>query len=164
MWLFVRHPQETAIVFGLTAGGTLAFYTYTTYMQKFLANTAGFSRDQATQISAAALFLFMLLQPVVGALSDRIGRRPVMIAFGVGGVLCTWPIMTTLGGTRDPLVAFALVMAALAIVSGYTAPPRSGPWASPCPSPSPTPCSAARRSTSPCGSKVSAARAGSTAM
>jgi MHS family alpha-ketoglutarate permease-like MFS transporter len=120
-WLFVKHPRETAVVIGLTAGGTLAFYTYTTYMQKFLANTAGFSKDQATLISAVALFLFMLLQPFVGGLSDRIGRRPVMIFFGVGGVLCTWPILSTLGGTRDPYAAFALVMAALVIVSGYTA-------------------------------------------
>jgi len=121
MWLFLRHPRETAVVVGLTAGGTLAFYTYTTYMQKFLANTSGFTRDQATLITAGALFVFMLLQPVVGALSDRIGRRPVMIAFGVGGVLLTWPIMTTLAGTREAWPAFLLVMTALVVVSGYTA-------------------------------------------
>ncbi len=119
--LFTRHPKESAIVVGLTAGGTLAFYTYTTYVQKFLVNTSGFSRDQATQITAAALFLFMLLQPAVGALSDRIGRRPVMIGFGVFGVVATWPLLTALGNTRDPWVAFALVLTALVGVSGYTA-------------------------------------------
>jgi len=120
LWLWLRHPKETAIVMGLTAGGTLAFYTYTTYMQKFLANTAGFSRDAAAQIMTGALFVFMLLQPLVGLLSDRIGRRPVMIGFGVLGVLGTWPILTTLETTRDPGLAFALVMASLIIVSGYT--------------------------------------------
>ena len=120
LWLFLRHPKETLIVMGLTAGGTLAFYTYTTYMQKFLANTAGFSRDAAAQIMTAALFVFMALQPLVGLLSDRIGRRPVMIGFGVAGVLATWPIMTTLESARDPVIAFALVMGALVIVSGYT--------------------------------------------
>lgn len=121
MSLFVKHPRESAIVVGLTAGGTLAFYTYTTYVQKFLVNTSGFSRDTATQITAAALFLFMLLQPAVGALSDRIGRRPVMIGFGVFGVVATWPLLTALGNTRDPWVAFALVLTALVGVSGYTA-------------------------------------------
>ena len=120
-WLFVKHPRETAVVIGLTAGGTLGFYTYTTYMQKFLANTAGFSKEQATAITAAALFVFMLIQPFVGALSDRIGRRPILTWFGVGGVLFTWPILSTLGRTSDPLAAFGLVMAALLIVSGYTA-------------------------------------------
>lgn len=119
--LILKHPKEALIVVGLTAGGTLAFYTYTTYLQKFLVNTSGFSKATATEISAGALFLFMLLQPAIGALSDRIGRKPVMIAFGVLGVLCTVPIMTALGATDDPWVAFGLSLAALVIVSGYTA-------------------------------------------
>lgn len=119
--LVLKHPKEALLVIGLTAGGTLAFYTYTTYLQKFLTNTSGFSKATATEISAAALFVFMLIQPLVGALSDRIGRRPVMIAFGVLGVLCTVPIMTALGSTTNPLTAFALALSALVIVSGYTA-------------------------------------------
>ena len=109
------------MVLGLTAGGTLAFYTYTTYLQKFLVNTTGFPKNTATEISAAALFIFMLLQPAVGALSDRIGRRPVMVAFGVLGVLCTVPIMTLLSRVESPLAAFGLALAGLMIVSGYTA-------------------------------------------
>jgi MFS transporter, MHS family, alpha-ketoglutarate permease len=117
----MQHPREVAIVVGLTLGGTIAFYTFTTYMQKFLVNTSGFSKDTATLISASALFIYMLLQPVVGAISDRTGRRPVLIAFGILGTLCTVPILSTLAQTRDPLTAFALVMAGLVIVSGYTA-------------------------------------------
>ncbi|KQW79615.1 MFS transporter [Brevundimonas sp. Root1279] len=118
--LILKHPKEALLVLGLTAGGTLAFYTYTTYLQKFLVNTTGFSKDTATQISAGALFLFMCLQPAVGALSDRIGRKPVMIAFGVLGVLFTVPIMSTLATAQSPWIAFALALAALVIVSGYT--------------------------------------------
>jgi MHS family alpha-ketoglutarate permease-like MFS transporter len=118
--LFRDHPKAALLVMALTAGGTLAFYAYTTYMQKFLVNTSGFSAETATRISAAALFLFMLLQPVVGALSDRIGRKPVMIAFGIAGVLLTYPIFRTLEGVKDPYMAFALVLGALVIVSGYT--------------------------------------------
>ncbi|WOB79856.1 MFS transporter [Brevundimonas nasdae] len=119
--LILKHPKEALMVLGLTAGGTLAFYTYTTYLQKFLVNTSGFSKNTATEISAAALFIFMLLQPAVGALSDRVGRRPVMIAFGVLGVLCTVPIMTTLSTVENPFGAFLLALAGLVIVSGYTA-------------------------------------------
>ncbi len=120
-FLFLRHPRETLMVMGLTAGGSLAFYAYTTYMQKFLTNTSGFSKEAASQITAAALLVFMLLQPAYGALSDRIGRKPLLIAFGVLGMAGTWPIMTTLGRTQDPIAAFALVLAALLIVSFYTA-------------------------------------------
>ena len=119
--LFAKHPKEALLVMGLTAGGTLAFYTYTTYLQKFLVNTTGFTKDAATEISAAALFLFMCLQPAVGALSDRIGRKPVMIAFGVLGVLFTVPLMSALATVDNPFVAFLLALAALVIVSGYTA-------------------------------------------
>ena len=121
MLLILKHPKEALLVFGLTAGGTLAFYTYTTYLQKFLVNTSGFSKETATQISAAALLVFMLLQPAVGALSDRIGRRPVMIAFGVLGVLFTVPIMSALAVVDNGFTAFWLALSALVIVSGYTA-------------------------------------------
>ena len=114
------HPREALLVMALTAGGTLAFYAYTTYMQKYLANTVGFDRPTASRIMTGALFLFMLMQPLGGLLSDRFGRKPVMIAFGIAGMLLTVPIFTALETTRDPWTAFALVMASLVIVTGYT--------------------------------------------
>jgi MFS transporter, MHS family, alpha-ketoglutarate permease len=117
----MKQPREVAIVIGLTLGGTVAFYTFTTYMQKFLVNTSGFAKDTATLIMATALFIYMLLQPAVGALSDRIGRRPVLMAFGVLGTLCTVPLLTALQDTREPGTAFVLVLVGLVIVSGYTA-------------------------------------------
>ena len=118
--LFRDHPREAFLVMALTAGGTLAFYAYTTYMQKFLVNTSSFSRETASQVMTAALFVFMCLQPVSGALSDRIGRKPVMATFGLLGVVATVPIFTALETVQDPYQAFALVMAALVIVTGYT--------------------------------------------
>lgn len=116
-----HHWRESLVVVGLTAGGTLAFYTYTVYMPKFLVNSVGLSRDTATLISTASLFVYMCLQPAVGALSDVVGRRPVLIGFGVLGTVCTVPILSALTATKDALTAFLLVLAALVIVSGYTA-------------------------------------------
>ncbi|MDY7566304.1 MFS transporter [Pseudomonas sp. RTC3] len=120
MRTLMRHPKELMTVVGLTMGGTLAFYTYTTYMQKYLVNTVGMSISDSTTISAATLFLFMCIQPLVGALSDKIGRRPILIAFGVLGTLFTVPILTTLHTVQSWWGAFFLIMAALIIVSGYT--------------------------------------------
>ncbi|AOK54699.1 alpha-ketoglutarate permease [Burkholderia stagnalis] len=115
-----KHPRAVLTVVGLTIGGTIAFYTYSIYMQKFLVNTVGMSKHDATLVSAASLALFALLQPVVGWISDRIGRRPVLITFGVLGTLFTVPIMTAISHTHDAWTAFLLNMAALVIVSGYT--------------------------------------------
>ncbi|KQN81210.1 MFS transporter [Sphingomonas sp. Leaf62] len=120
LMLLRNHPKETVLVMLLTAGGTLAFYAYSIYMQKFLVNTSGFSKEAATQINWVTLFVFMLLQPIAGGLSDRIGRKPLMVAFGIAGVLFTYPIFSTLEQTRDPVTAGLLVMAALIIVTGYT--------------------------------------------
>lgn len=115
-----QHPRAIMTVVGLTMGGTVAFYTYTIYMQKFLINTVGMAKDTATLVSAGALLLFAALQPVVGSLSDRIGRRPVLISFGILGTLCTVPLLTAISQTHSPVIAFLLIMAALVIVSGYT--------------------------------------------
>ncbi len=115
-----KHPGAALLVIALTAGGTLAFYAYTTYMQKYLVNTSGFTRPQATTIMTAALFLFMCAQPLFGSLSDRIGRRPLLIGFGAAGALLTVPLFHAIGQTNSPMVAFLLVLAGLACVSGYT--------------------------------------------
>jgi len=116
----LQHPKAVFTVIGLTMGGTVAFYTFTTYMQKFLTTTSGFSKNDATLISAFTLIVFMLLQPAFGLLSDKIGRKPLLIGFGILGTLTTVPIMTNLSSTREFWPAFALIMCALVIVSGYT--------------------------------------------
>ncbi len=104
----------------LTAGGTASFYAYTIYLQKFLVNTSGFDRESASRIMTLALAVMMLIQPFAGALSDRIGRKPMMIFFGASATLFTYPLFTALETVRDPTTAFALVMVSLVIVTGYT--------------------------------------------
>ncbi|NNM77384.1 MFS transporter [Sphingomonas sp. ID1715] len=119
--LFREHPREALTVMALTAGGTLAFYAYSIYMQKFLANTSGFSRETASAIMTAALFVFMAVQPLAGALSDRIGRKPLLVGFGVFGVAATWPAFVFLETVQSPWMAFAVVAGLLLINSGYSA-------------------------------------------
>jgi len=118
--LFRDHPREALLVIAITAGGTASFYAYTIYLQKFLANTSGFDKATASQLMTVALAIMLLLQPLAGRLSDRVGRRPLMIFFGVCGTLFTYPIFMTLAGTHSVGQAFALVMAALVMVTGYT--------------------------------------------
>lgn len=116
----LKHPKALLIVIGLTLGGTLAFYTYTTYMQKFLVYTVNLSKAESTLISFISMLIFALIQPLFGALSDRIGRRPLLISFGVLGSICTVPLLTALSHTTSLYTAFFLLLSGLFIVSGYT--------------------------------------------
>ena len=118
--LFRDHPRQAFLVMALTAGGTAAFYAYTIYLQKFLVNTSGFDRATASQIMTVALGIMLLIQPLAGKLSDRVGRKPLMIFFGVSAMLFTYPIFTTLETVRSVPAAFALVMTCLIIVTGYS--------------------------------------------
>jgi MFS transporter, MHS family, alpha-ketoglutarate permease len=115
-----KYPRSFLTVLGFTAGGSLVFYTFTTYMQKYLVNTAGMSKTTASDVMTAALFCFMIMQPAFGALSDRIGRRNSMLCFGVFMTVATVPILTALGRVSSPYTAFGLILLALAGASFYT--------------------------------------------
>jgi MHS family alpha-ketoglutarate permease-like MFS transporter len=116
----LKHPKAIITVVGLTLGGTIAFYTYTTYMQKFLINTVKLSKDDATLLSFCSLFLFACLQPLYGWVSDKIGRRPLLIGFGILGTLFTVPLMNGLSQSTNLSFIFLLMLCSLLIVSGYT--------------------------------------------
>ncbi|WP_227998533.1 MFS transporter [Nocardia australiensis] len=118
--VLLQYPRECLIVCGLTLGGTVAFYTYTTYMQKFMINTSHIPKDTVTWINFLALLAFVVIQPLAGALSDRIGRRKLLLFFGISGTLLTVPIMTVLAHTTNPAAAWGLMMIALVIITGYT--------------------------------------------
>ena len=116
----LRYPREVLLVVGLTMGGTTAFYTYTTYMQKYLKLSVGLSATATTLVTAGTLVFALILQPLYGALSDRIGRKPLLLWFGITGTLFTIPLLDALQATRSPLVAFGLIACAWLIVAGYT--------------------------------------------
>ena len=116
----LAYPRQALIVVGLTMGGTLAFYVYTTYMQKFLKLSVGLTDAQTTWVSAGTLVFAMILQPIYGALADRIGRRRLLLGFGVLGTLGTVPLLTTIQHAGGPWEAFALIAVAWMIVSLYT--------------------------------------------
>ncbi|HEX9773563.1 MAG TPA: MFS transporter [Steroidobacteraceae bacterium] len=126
MMLFTRYPTETAMIVVLTAGGGLGFYAYTTYMQKFLINSAagpmgeGFAKEQASQIMTTCLVIFMICQPLVGAMSDRIGRKITLMASYGLGALAAYPIFTAIEGSTTVLQATMLCFIPLVILSGYT--------------------------------------------
>lgn len=119
--LWKEHKREAILVAMLSAGGGMAAYAYTSYMQKFLFNTAGFDKATATYIIAAALLWFTLMQPVFGALADKFGRKPMLLLFGIGGAIVAIPVWITLETVTSPVAAALLIMIPLTLQSGYSA-------------------------------------------
>ena len=115
-----KHWRAFLFVLAYTAGGSLSFYTFTTYMPQYLFNAAHIDKVTASQISPAALLVYMLIQPFFGWLSDRIGRKANMLLYSGLGTLMVVPLMTAIGTTKDPYMSFGLIMIGMAVISFYT--------------------------------------------
>jgi len=116
----LRHKNALWLTLAITVGCSLYFYTFTTYMQKFLVVSAGMDASAVSFIMTAALFCFMLCQPVFGMLADRIGIKKSMLLFGGLATVFSIPILMALKSVSSPYSAFALVMAGLIIAAFYT--------------------------------------------
>ena len=117
---FFRLWKSQLLVVGFTAGGISAYYTYTTYMQKFIRQSVHLSDTATTEVAAGAMVFAVILQPLMGSLSDRIGRKPLLMMFGILGTTCTYPLLKTLHGLTSPFAVFLLLCGAWVIASGYT--------------------------------------------
>lgn len=121
MLLFTQYPRETAIVMILTAGGGVGFYTYTTYMQKLLVNTAGFDKPAVTQLMVWVLATFLFFPPLAGWISDHVGRkRTLAVSFGASALLAV-PVLTSISSATDLVSVYLLCVLPLFALSGYTA-------------------------------------------
>ncbi|WP_040167088.1 MFS transporter [Microbacterium gorillae] len=119
--LLGNYWRELLAVFLVTMGGTVAFYTYTVNAPTILKTTfAGKNAVLGGVITLVALIILMLLQPLGGWISDRIGRKPVLIFFGVGGVLFSWVLILVLPTVTNALGAFAILLVGFVIITGYT--------------------------------------------
>lgn len=112
-----KYNREVRIIIGFTIGLTVSYYTFSTYIQKFLVNTAGFSKRDSTLITTLSLLAFMLIQPIAGLIGDYFGRKRVMIIYGVLALATTMPILTMLGNTHQAWLATLLIVIALSILS-----------------------------------------------
>ncbi|WP_420120409.1 MFS transporter [Nakamurella sp.] len=119
--LVTRYWRPLLWVFLVTAGGTIAFYTYSVNAPAIIKKTFGENgATAATWVNLLGLILLMAIQPIGGLISDRVGRKPLLVFFGVGGVLYTWVLITYLPQTTSPVTAFLLTAIGYVILTGYT--------------------------------------------
>lgn len=118
--LFTHYWKPLLLCFLITMGGTVAFYTYSVNAPTIVKATYQSEAMVATWINLIGLIFLMLLQPIGGMISDRVGRRPLLLWFGVGGLFYTYVLIMYLPETRSPLMSFVLVAVGYVILTGYT--------------------------------------------
>lgn len=119
--LLRERPKQVALVFGLSIGSNVSFYAFTTYMQKFLVASAGFAKSDASLVCSAALIFYIVIQPILGGLSDKIGRKPLLYWAWIAGIFATVPLFTAIGASTSMMSAFLLICVAYLIISGSSA-------------------------------------------
>lgn len=113
-----RHPRQSLLICGITAGGTIAYYTWTTYLPTYAQVNAGFDKGEALTVGTLSLIFFALLQPLGGLLSDRIGRKPLLLGFSLGFAVLAVPLLHLV---TDTFVSLLLVQCAgMVLLTGYT--------------------------------------------
>ncbi|WP_407548648.1 MFS transporter [Streptomyces sp. Pv4-95] len=114
-----RHPRQSLLICGITAGGTIAYYTWTTYLPTYAQVNAGFDKGASLTVGTISLAFFALLQPLGGMLSDRIGRKPLLLGFSLGFAVLAVPLLHLV---TDAFLSLLLVQCAgMVLLTGYTA-------------------------------------------
>ncbi|MEU4269584.1 MFS transporter [Streptomyces sp. NPDC026092] len=113
-----RHPRASLLICGITAGGTLAYYTWTSYLPTYAELNTGIDKADALLAGTLSLAFFALLQPVGGLLSDRFGRRPLLLFFGLGFALLGVPLLRALDGSFGSLLL--VQCAGMVLLTGFT--------------------------------------------
>ncbi|ORI13484.1 MFS transporter [Rhodococcus sp. 1168] len=118
--LLSNHWRALLVCFLVTAGGTIAFYTYSVNAPSMIRTAYEDRGMTGTWINLFGLVFLMLLQPIGGMISDKVGRKPLLIFFGIGGVLYTYFLITYLPTATSVFASVTLVCVGYVILTGYT--------------------------------------------
>ncbi|MCZ4078921.1 MFS transporter [Rhodococcus sp. H36-A4] len=118
--LLSNHWRALLVCFLVTAGGTIAFYTYSVNAPSMIRTAYEDRGMTGTWINLFGLVFLMLLQPIGGMISDKVGRKPLLVFFGIGGVLYTYFLITYLPTATSVFASVTLVCVGYIILTGYT--------------------------------------------
>lgn len=111
--LFARHSKPVLFAVGLTIPGAVVNYMWLTYMPGYAHTTTGMDLERALLANTIALAIYVGAIPALGALSDRVGRKPTMLVFGIGFLVLPWPAFHFLSGAFVNLLVVEVLGAVL---------------------------------------------------
>ncbi|MGI7872033.1 MFS transporter [Campylobacter coli] len=119
--LFTSSWKQFLMVLGITAGGSLAFYTITTYTKTFMENS-GMDKTLVNNLFLGALFILMIIQPLFGYIGDKIGHKRFLIIFCILAFVGIYPIFNLISSNAqsNASLVFILVVLLFIILSFYT--------------------------------------------
>ena len=118
---FTTHRGAVASGFGLTIIWTVSSYLFLTFMPTFAVQQLHLAPTTALLSNSIAILVYAVLTPMMGALSDRVGRKPMLLLAATIFLLASYPLLlliTQQGSFQALVLAQVVAATALAIFSG----------------------------------------------
>ena len=116
----VANRRGTLQIVGLTISGVVAFYTWFIFAPGYAVSVHGMDPTSALVAGLCGQAVFLLAIPLMGAASDRWGRRPVLLIFSIGFIIAAIPLEFGLGSS--PVSLFVTVALASILLAANCAP------------------------------------------
>jgi MHS family proline/betaine transporter-like MFS transporter len=116
-----KYPRETLTAFGITLHNTAAYYISLLYMTGYFVTVGKLPQPTAQLIGTICLAVFVVLIPFTGRLSDRVGRRPLLMASCIGYAVLSYPLFI-MGSSGSAPLAFLAQFVMIFFQSLYAGP------------------------------------------
>ncbi len=114
-----EHPRAALRVIGIAMAGNLCIYLWLVLFPTLAHLRTGLPLHDAFNASVISIVVSLIAIPFIGRLSDRIGRKPVLLVFAGGSALFAWPALHFL--SNDFWSATAIVTIGMLLSSGFAA-------------------------------------------
>jgi len=109
------HRKGVVRAFSISALGSITYYVGITYVPAFLTSVGALGEADSLWLSTIAAVAVILVTPVIGALSDRVGRKPVLLALAVSSAALPAAMFSLMAsGSNDRALAGAVILALVA--------------------------------------------------
>lgn len=113
--IIAKHKRSLLVCIGIVICTNVAYYMLLTYLPSYFSHNLGYAEDHGVLIIIAVMVGMLFVQPIIGWLSDKWGRRPFIFAGSFGLVFLSLPAFYLLGSNNDIMIFVGLLMLALSL-------------------------------------------------